>query len=204
MDAKSKLQSPLRVASQKSSPQANLKKSTLSALAARRFRSEAKAPAPDRSSFDEQRFMEDMKVLQQAHQIIVRRNDENAKREANTDPDHNAPDTYSNFVNYTSVRELFDEVTTSLHAALPRIRNDVAANQTNYLGLQSQTNAHGIAIHELQEQIKELGLIKGNHAGLCKTVELESQRIVDTQEKVETEFAKVRAEILKLQDGLNK
>lgn len=102
-----------------------------------------------------------MRALQKAHQIIVKKNAiYQLQAEADPDPDLKPEQEYNDFINYTTVRELFAEVTAPLLAELPRLKQDIAYNHTNLLGVQGQLNERQGDVHELQEELREISEVK--------------------------------------------
>jgi|OM-RGC.v1.029336125 hypothetical protein len=109
----------------------------------------------------------------------MHKNEEAAKKkETGGNPDHEAPRSFSNFVNYNSVRDMFNEVNAQLDKKVPKMVDDISKNQYSIIELQTQQNSQQAAIEQLQETAKEIFMIKMNHNNLCKNVEMEGQRIV--------------------------
>lgn len=105
----------------KSNNASKLHRLTSSAMA-NRMQKEVKNKKKEIAEFEEEQYFSDLEILQKAHQIIMQRNEENAKkRETGENPDVKAPKTFSNFVNYNSVRDMFNEVNAQLDKTLPRM-----------------------------------------------------------------------------------
>jgi len=152
---------------------------------------------PDKD-FNFGQYLTDMRTLQKAHQIIVKKSAVyQLQAEASSDPEHKPEHEYNDFINYTTVRELFDEVTAPLLAELPRLKQDIAYNHSNFLGLQGQLTARQGTDLAVQEELREIGEVKQTQETHKSLIDALNDSEAETNERMETQFTRVRNELIK-------
>lgn len=97
-----------------------------------------------------------MDLLAKAHKVLLNKNQKQVERQR-LEAEDQSVDIYSQFVNYTSVKQMIDDMCAPVIAQVPVIKKDNIQINTQLTNLQGQIKQRHNEIADMSEQLRGLG-----------------------------------------------